>query len=102
MKFCSNRITMILCILLLEFGIIITSIYSEEANNVKRPEIYAPFISQSLTVDGDATDWRAIKALGEGVIFFQLKEFDVGFFRAGPVGALVKYQVVFYIATAKF
>ncbi len=45
--------------------------FSQDRSDVKRPEINAPFISNSLTVDGDASDWTAIKALGEGVTFYR-------------------------------
>jgi len=45
--------------------------FSQDQSDVKRPEINAPFISNPLTVDGDASDWTAIKALGEGVTFYR-------------------------------
>ncbi|MFC1608478.1 sugar-binding protein [Candidatus Latescibacterota bacterium] len=44
---------------------------AEEKDTVKRPEIYAPFITTALTIDGNPDDWTAIKALGEGVEYYK-------------------------------
>ncbi|MFC1508305.1 sugar-binding protein [Candidatus Omnitrophota bacterium] len=46
-------------------------VYSEENTNVKRPEIFAPYVSAPFTVDGNSADWTDIKALGEGVTFYK-------------------------------
>ena len=59
-----------ICIILICYACTTAVIFSQDQSGVKRPEIFAPFISNSLTVDGDASDWAAIKALGEGVTFY--------------------------------
>ena len=49
----------------------VSLLYAEDQPNVKRPEIYAPYISRPLTVDGNSDDWAAIKSIGEGITFFK-------------------------------
>ena len=46
-------------------------IVSQEQTDVKRPKIYAPYISNPLTIDGNPSDWITVKALGEGVTFYK-------------------------------
>jgi len=36
-----------------------------------RPQAWVPYISFAPVVDGDASDWAAVKALGESVTFFK-------------------------------
>ena len=60
-----------LCFLLMVSLLLDNPLFSEERPEVKRPEINVPYISRPLAVDGDPSDWMAIKALGEGVSFYK-------------------------------
>ncbi len=42
---------------------------SGAADTVDRPEAWAPYVTHDFVIDGDASDWAAVKSLGEGVTF---------------------------------
>jgi len=48
-----------------------TPLFSQDQKTVRRPEINVPYVSKPLTVDGDLSDWTAIKTLGEGITFYR-------------------------------
>ena len=62
---------MFFCVLLMMMVWGDKPLFSDEQPEVKRPEVYVPYISRPLTVDGDASDWELIKVLGEGTSFYK-------------------------------
>jgi len=38
--------------------------------SAQRPEIQVPYVTEAVVIDGDPSDWRAIKSLGLGISFY--------------------------------
>ena len=62
---------MFVCFLLMALVLLDKPLLSEGQTEVKRPEINVPYISGPIVVDGDPSDWTAVKALGEGTSFYK-------------------------------
>lgn len=57
---------MIICSLLPVLVLTVQPLFAQN-----RPQINVPYVTDQILVDGDASDWVAIKGLGEGISFYK-------------------------------
>ena len=62
----NNVLTWLFCLLLI--GSMSSSLLKGQVN---RPEITAPYVMSSFQIDGDASDWSAVKTGGQGIAFYK-------------------------------